>query len=40
MSTPAVQQQRSEFTYFTEEHELISQTVARFCSEEIAPYAS
>ncbi len=40
MSTPAVQQQSSEFPYFTEEHELIRQTVARFCREEIAPYAA
>jgi citronellyl-CoA dehydrogenase len=40
MSTPAVQQQSTEFPYFTEEHELIRQTVARFCREEIAPYAA
>ena len=30
---------RAEFPYFTEEHELIRQTVQRFCREEIAPYA-
>lgn len=29
----------SEFPYFTEEHDLIRQTVKRFCREEIAPYA-
>ncbi len=40
MSTQAVQQQSTEFPYFTEEHELIRQTVTRFCKEEIAPYAA
>ncbi|HZD95271.1 MAG TPA: acyl-CoA dehydrogenase family protein [Candidatus Sulfotelmatobacter sp.] len=40
MSTQAIQQQSTEFPYFTEEHELIRQTVARFCKEEIAPYAA
>src|ERR1041384_4885347 len=40
MSTQAVQQQSTEFPYFTEEHELIRQTVARFAKEEIAPYAA
>jgi citronellyl-CoA dehydrogenase len=40
MSTQAVQQQATEFPYFTEEHELIRQTVTRFCKEEIAPYAA
>jgi alkylation response protein AidB-like acyl-CoA dehydrogenase len=40
MSTQAVQQQSTEFPYFTEEHNLIRQTVARFCREEIAPYAA
>src|SRR5579863_10231388 len=30
---------RQEFPYFTEEHEMIRQTVKRFCREEIAPYA-
>ena len=40
MSTQTVQQQSTEFPYFTEEHELIRQTVARFCKEEIAPYAA
>jgi citronellyl-CoA dehydrogenase len=28
------------FPYFTEDHELIRQTVKRFCQEEIAPHAS
>ena len=40
MSTQAVQQQSTEYPYFTEEHELIRQTVGRFCKEEIAPYAA
>jgi len=40
MSTHAVQQQATEFPYFTEEHELIRQTVTRFCKEEIAPFAA
>ncbi len=40
MSTQAVQQQSTEFPYFSEEHELIRQTVTRFCKEEIAPYAA
>ena len=41
MSTQTVpQQQASEFPYFTEEHEMIRQTVTRFCKEEIAPYAA
>ena len=41
MSTQTVpQQQTSEFPYFTEEHEMIRQTVTRFCKEEIAPYAA
>jgi alkylation response protein AidB-like acyl-CoA dehydrogenase len=30
---------RSEFPPFTAEHEMIRQTVRRFCREEIAPYA-
>jgi citronellyl-CoA dehydrogenase len=30
---------KQEFPYFTEEHEMIRQTVKRFCREEIAPYA-
>lgn len=33
-------QQTTEFPYFTEEHEMIRQTVTRFCKEEIAPYAA
>ena len=41
MSTQTVpQQQTTEFPYFTEEHELIRQTVTRFCKQEIAPYAA
>jgi citronellyl-CoA dehydrogenase len=42
MSTQTVtqQQQTTEFPYFTEEHEMIRQTVMRFCKEEIAPYAA
>lgn len=40
MSIHAVQQQSAEYPYFTEEHELIRQTVSRFCREEIAPYAA
>ena len=40
MSTQAVQQQSTEYPYFTEEHELIRQTVSRFCREEIAPFAA
>ena len=40
MSTQVVQQQATEFPYFTEDHELIRQTVTRFCKEEIAPYAA
>ncbi|HEV2688369.1 MAG TPA: acyl-CoA dehydrogenase family protein [Bryobacteraceae bacterium] len=30
---------KQEFPYFNEEHEMIRQTVKRFCREEIAPYA-
>ena len=30
---------KHEYPYFTEEHEMIRQTVKRFCREEIAPYA-
>jgi citronellyl-CoA dehydrogenase len=30
---------KREFPYFTEEHEMIRQTVKRFCREQIAPYA-
>jgi citronellyl-CoA dehydrogenase len=40
MSTQVLQQQATEFPYFTEEHDLIRQTVTRFCKEEIAPYAA
>lgn len=41
MSTPAVPQQlTTEFPYFNEDHDLIRQTVTRFCKEEIAPHAA
>ena len=40
MSTQTIQQQVTEFPYFTEEHEMIRQTVTRFCKEVIAPYAA
>src|SRR5690242_8071441 len=30
---------KTEFPYFTEEHDMIRQTVKRFCLEEIRPYA-
>src|SRR6202171_2681095 len=40
MSNPAVATDvKKEFPYFTEEHDMIRQTVKRFCREEIAPYA-
>jgi citronellyl-CoA dehydrogenase len=40
MSTQTVQQPTTtDFPYFTEEHDLIRQSVTRFCKEEIAPYA-
>ena len=40
MSTQAASQQSTEFPYFTEEHDLIRQTVTRFCQEDIAPFAA
>ena len=40
MSTQTAPQQATEFPYFTEEHEMIRQTVTRFCKQEIAPYAA
>jgi len=40
MSTQTVPQQTTEFPYFTEEHDLIRQTVTRFCKEDIAPFAA
>ncbi len=40
MSTHAVPQLTTEFPYFNEDHDLIRQTVKRFCREEIAPYAA
>src|SRR4051794_17025770 len=39
MSTQAIPQAVTEFPPFTEEHELIRQTVKRFAKEEIAPFA-
>src|SRR5271163_1301958 len=30
---------KQDFPYFSEEHEMIRQTVKRFCREEIAPHA-
>jgi alkylation response protein AidB-like acyl-CoA dehydrogenase len=40
MSNAAVAAEaKQEFPYFTEEHDMIRQTVKRFCREEIAPYA-
>ena len=32
-------EQKAEYPYFTEEHEMIRRTVKRFCLEEIAPHA-
>ena len=40
MSTHVVPQLATEFPYFNEDHDLIRQTVKRFCREEIAPYAA
>jgi len=41
MSTLAVEPTKAapSYPYFTEEHEMIRQTVKRFCQDEIAPYA-
>src|SRR5437870_7494148 len=36
---PAIATDTPVFPYFSEEHELIRQTVKRFCREEIAPHA-
>jgi citronellyl-CoA dehydrogenase len=36
---PDTKAARQEYPYFTEEHEMIRQTVKRFCREEIAPHA-
>jgi citronellyl-CoA dehydrogenase len=36
---PAIATDQPTFPYFSDEHELIRQTVKRFCREEIAPYA-
>ena len=40
MSTETAQPRTVEFPYFTEEHDLIRQSVTRFCKEEIAPFAA
>ena len=40
VSTQAVQPTTTEFPYFTDEHDLIRQTVTRFCKEDIAPFAA
>ena len=41
MSTQAVPRpQTTEYPYFTAEHDLIRQTVTRFCKQEIAPHAA
>ena len=37
--TAVAKAEATEFPYFTEEHDLIRQTVKRFCREEIAPFA-
>jgi citronellyl-CoA dehydrogenase len=41
MSTPVLEEKIAapQFPYFGEEHDLIRQTVKRFCREEIAPHA-
>jgi len=39
MSTQAIPQTATEFPPFTEEHDMIRRTVARFAKEEIAPFA-
>ena len=39
MSVETVKRSTTTYPYFTEEHELIRQTVKRFCKEEIAPFA-
>ena len=39
MKTQMIREAATEFPYFTEEHEMIRQTVKRFCEEEIAPFA-
>jgi len=39
MNTTMTKEAVSQFPYFNEEHELIRQTVKRFCEEEIAPFA-
>src|SRR3984885_16162619 len=39
MAPELVQEAQAEYPPFTAEHELIRQTVKRFCREEIAPFA-
>jgi citronellyl-CoA dehydrogenase len=39
-TVPTTQQPTTEFPYFTEEHDMIRQTVTRFCKEEIAPFSA
>jgi alkylation response protein AidB-like acyl-CoA dehydrogenase len=39
MQAPLTETAPAPFPYFTEEHEMIRQTVKRFCQEEIAPHA-
>ena len=39
MPTKLTETVPGQFPWFTEEHELMRQTVKRFCQEEIAPYA-
>ncbi len=40
MSQVAVQEQKLEFPYFTHEHDLIRQTVKRFCIEQLQPHSA
>src|SRR6266851_1920062 len=40
MSQAAIQEVKAEFPYFTEEHNMIRDTVKRFARAEIAPYAA
>jgi citronellyl-CoA dehydrogenase len=39
MKTEMKKETELSYPYFTEEHEMLRQTVARFCKEEIAPFA-
>ncbi len=40
MQAELIKEAPAQYPYFTEEHELIRQTVRRFCKEEIAPHAA